>query len=231
MLRKASVEAIGTFFLMLTIGLVVIEPGAGALAPLAIGSALMVMVFAGGHISGAHYNPAVTLGVVLRGRATMMDMLGYWVAQILGAAVAVFAIRYLKGDAAITALVPATGPAFVAEFLFTFALVYVVLNVATARGNEGNSHYGLAIGFTVMVGAYSVGAISGGAFNPAVAVGITMLGIVAPSHLWLYLVSNLLAGAAAALLFNALDMGDDKPTASTAAEQAGLKGSAEPSRT
>jgi aquaporin Z len=119
--------------------------------------------------------------------------------------------------------------AALAEFLFTFALVYVVLNVATAKGNAGNSHYGLAIGFTVMVGAYSVGAISGGAFNPAVAVGITMLGIAAPASLWLYLAANLLGGAAAALVFNALDLGADKPTAATAAEQAGLRAPAEPS--
>src|SRR5690606_6737401 len=122
--------------------------------------------------------PAVTLGVFLRGRTSATDMLGYWAAQVVGAIVAVLAIRYLKGDVAATLMTPETGPAFVAEFLFTFALVYVVLNVATARGNEGNSHYGLAIGFTVMVGAYSVGAISGGAFNPAVAIGIAMLGIV-----------------------------------------------------
>ena len=230
MLRKAVVEAIGTFFLMLTIGQVVLEPAAGAFAPLAIGSVLMVMVFAGGHISGGHYNPAVSLGVFLRGRASAPEMLTYWVAQVLGAALATFATQFLKGAVAVAAISPPVGPAFLAEFLFTFALVYVVLNVATARGNEGNSHYGLAIGFTVMVGAYSVGAISGGAFNPAVAIGITMLGIAAPANLWLYLVANLLGGAAAAVLFNALDLGEDKPTAATRAQQADLKTPGEPSR-
>jgi len=231
MLRKTVVEAIGTFFLVLTVGQVVLDPGAGALAPLAIGSALMVMVFAGGHVSGGHYNPAVSLAVFMRGRMPATDMLAYWVAQVIGAIAAVFAIRYLKGDVPVTVLTPSFGTAFLAEFLFTFALVFVVLNVATARGNEGNSHYGLAIGFTVMVGAYSVGSISGGAFNPAVAVGIMMLGIVAPSQLWLYLVANLVGGAVAALVFNALDLGDDKPTAATRAQQADLKGAAEPSRT
>src|SRR5690606_26713292 len=128
---------------------VVIEPGAGDLAPVAIGAVLMVMIFAGGHISGAHYNPAVTLGVVMRGKATASDLAGYWAAQLVGAALAVFAVRSLKGEYTVTTLQPAAGPALLAEFLFTFALVYVVLNVATARGNEGNSHYGLAIGFTV----------------------------------------------------------------------------------
>lgn len=229
MVRKMVVEAIGTFFLVLTIGQVVIDPGAGDLAPLVIGSVLMAMVFAGGHVSGAHYNPAVTLGVFLRGRAGPRELGAYWAAQTLGAVVAVLAVRALKGDFPVEPMQPAIGAALLAEFLFTFALVYVVLNVATTPGNEGNSHYGLAIGFTVMVGAYAVGGISGGAFNPAVAVGITLLGLSAAANLWLYLVANLLGGAAAALLFNALDLGSDKPTAATAADQAGLRPPAEPS--
>ncbi|MGH7448366.1 MAG: MIP/aquaporin family protein [Longimicrobiales bacterium] len=225
--RKLIVEAIGTFFLVLTIGQVVIEPGAGALAPLAIGSVLMVMVYAGGHISGAHYNPAVTLGVFLRGRATAAELGGYWIAQVVGGILAALVTGYLKPDAVIAAADPAVGQALVAEFLFTFALVYVVLNVATARGTTGNSYFGLAIGFTVLVGAYSVGAISGGAFNPAVAIGITVLGLSAPGFLWVFLLANLLGGAAAALLFNALDLGDDKATTATPADQARLQGAAE----
>jgi len=208
---------------------VVITPGAGELAPIAIGVVLTALVFAGGHISGAHYNPAVTLAVLIRGRTNVGEAAGYWVAQIVGAALAALAVGFLKGDAAITPLVPAAGPALLAEFLFTFALAYVVLNVATAKGNEGNSHYGLAIGFTVMAGAYAVGGISGGAFNPAVAVGITMLGLVGASSIWIYLVANLAGAAAAALLFNALELGNDKPTAATAAQQAGLRAQADPS--
>jgi aquaporin Z len=227
MTRKLVVEAIGTFFLVLTIGQVVLEPGAGPLAPLAIGSALMVMVYAGGHISGGHYNPAVTLGVFLRGRATAAELGGYWIAQVIGGIVAALVTGYLKPDAMIAVADPGLGQAFVAEFLFTFALVYVVLNVATARGTSGNSYFGLAIGFTVLVGAYSVGAISGGAFNPAVAVGITVLGLSAPGFLWVFLVANLSAGAAAALLFNALDLGDDKATTATPADQARLQGAAD----
>jgi aquaporin Z len=227
MSRKLIVEAIGTFFLVLTIGLVVLEPGAGALAPLAIGSVLMVMVYAGGHISGAHYNPAVTLGVFLRGRASGAELGGYWGAQLVGAICAALVTGYLRPDVAVTVADHATGQAFVAEFLFTFALVYVVLNVATARGTTGNSYFGIAIGFTVMAGAYSVGAISGGAFNPAVAVGITILGLSAPAFLWVFLVANLLGASAAGLLFNALDMGDDKAVTATPAEQAQLQGAAD----
>jgi aquaporin Z len=227
MTRKLIVEAIGTFFLVLTIGQVMIDPGAGLFAPLAIGAVLMVMIFAGGHISGGHFNPAVTLGVFLRGRATAPELGGYWGAQIAGGLLAVPAIRVLKGDYTVLPLEPAVGPALLAEFLFTFALVYVVLNVATARGNAGNSHYGLAIGFTVMVGAYAVGPISGGAFNPAVAFAITALGLGTVGNLWIYLVANLLGGTGAGLLFHALDLGDDKPTAATVAEQAGLRGAGE----
>ena len=209
MLRKVIVEAIGTFFLVLTIGMVVLEPGAGALAPLAIGAALTAMIFAGGHVSGAHYNPAVSLAVFLRNRSTPGEMFAYWGAQIAGGLLAALATRYLKGDAVVSPLVLDPGPAFLAEFLFTFALALVVLNVATAKGTAGNSFYGAAIGLTVVAGAYSVGAISGGAFNPAVALGITVLGIAPVSALWLYLVANLLGGGVAALVFKGLDLGGD----------------------
>ncbi|HSJ09621.1 MAG TPA: aquaporin, partial [Longimicrobiales bacterium] len=178
MTAKLAIEAIGTFFLVLTIGLVVIEPGAGAMAPLAIGSVLMVMVYMGGHISGGHYNPAVTLGVMLRGKATAAEMVGYWAAQVAGALVATLVVALLKAGAAPVAMVPDTVPALVAEFVFTFALVFVVLNTATAKGTEGNSYFGLAIGFTVLVGAYAAGGISGGAFNPAVSAGLVVMGLL-----------------------------------------------------
>lgn len=226
MTRKLIVEGIGTFFLVFTIGQVVIEPGAAAFAPIAIGFALMIMVYAGGHISGGHYNPAVTLGVFLRGRATVAEVSGYWGAQILGALLAVLAVGYLKGDVTTAPADLAVGPALVAEFLATFALVYVVLNTATARGTHGNSYFGLAIGSTVLVMAWAVGGISGGAFNPAVAIGITAMGLTAPADIWIFLVADLAGGAVAALLFNSLDMGDDKPTTATVAEQKGLEGAA-----
>src|SRR4030095_2292105 len=169
-MNKYIAEFIGTFFLVLTIGCTVIGSGAGAFAPLAIGSALMVMIFAGGHISGGHFNPAVTLGVWLRGKCEAKDVAPYMISPTVGALVAAFAVKFLKGGPALTPLQPATLPALLAEFLFTFALVYVVLNTATAKGTSGNSFYGLAIGFTVLTGAFAVGGVSGGAFHPAVAV-------------------------------------------------------------
>src|ERR1700693_5532622 len=131
-MNKYLAEFIGTFFLVLTIGCTVIGHGAGPFAPLAIGSSLMVMIFAGGHISGGHYNPAVTLGVWLRGRCDAKDVLPYWVAQIAAAAVAAFAVKFLKAGATITPMTLNTVPALLAEFLFTFALVFVVINSATA---------------------------------------------------------------------------------------------------
>src|SRR3954454_1032704 len=174
-MSKYIVELIGTFFLVLTIGCSVLS--GGGLPPLAIGASLMVMIFAGGHISGGHFNPAVTLGVWLRGQCETKEVPPYLRLQIIGAVTAAFVAKFIKGGAAVTPLQPATVPALVAEFLFTFALVYVVLNVATAKDTSGNSFYGLAIGFTVLVGAFSVGNISGGAFNPAVAAGISVMGL------------------------------------------------------
>jgi aquaporin Z len=209
-MNKYAMEMLGTFFLVFTIGCTVTANGAGALAPLAIGSALMVMVFAGGHISGAHYNPAVTLGVWMRGKCEGKDVAGYMCSQIAGAVVAALVVKYLNAGAPVTPMNLATGPAFVAEFLFTFALVFVVLNVATAKGTSGNSFYGLAIGFTVMAGAFAVGNISGGVFNPAVAVGISAMGLSSWANIWIYLAANFMAAVAAALTFKAVSPEDSE---------------------
>ena len=208
--NKYLAEFIGTFFLVGTIGFTVLKPGdAGNLAPLAIGSALMVMIFAGGHVSGAHFNPAVTLAVFLRGKCPASDVVPYILAQILGAAAAAAVVLFMKGNPLVEALQPDVPRALVAEFLYTFALCYVVLNVATARGTSGNSFYGLAIGFTVLVGAYSVGSISGGAFNPAVAAGLTIMGLSKLANIWIFLVANFAGGTAAALAFRFINP-DDK---------------------
>ena len=202
-MKKPLIEFIGTFFLVSTVGNTVINPGgAGNLAPIAIGTILMVMVFAGGHISGGHYNPAVTLAVLLRGKCPLRDAITYWIAQILAAFVATAVVSFLKGYPPI----PAPGEyhpdrALVAELIGTFALAFVVLNVATAKDTEGNSFYGLAIGFTVLAQAFALGAVSGGAFNPAVATGIMTLGLVSWSHFWVYLIGDLGGGALAAAVF------------------------------
>jgi aquaporin Z len=205
-MNKYIAEFIGTFFLVLTIGCTVVGAGTGVIAPLAIGAALMVMVFAGGHISGGHYNPAVTLGVLIRGKVEPTDVVPYWIAQLAGAALAAFLVtKFLRAGVAVTPMNPNIGPALLAEFLFTFALVYVVLNAATAEGTSGNSFYGLAIGMTVMTGAFAVGDISGGAFNPAVALGICILGISTWANIWIYLVANFAAAVLAAVIFQLIN--------------------------
>src|SRR5260370_420492 len=207
-MQKYLAEFIGTFFLVLTIGCTVMGYSAGPLAPLAMGTALMVMIVAGGYISGGHFNPAVTVGVWLRGKCETKDVAPYMIFQIMGAVLAALVVKFLKGGAAVAPLQPATVPALLAEFLVTFALVYVVLNSATAKGTAGNSFYGLAIGFTVMTGAFSVGSVSGGAFNPAVAVGISIMGLSPWSNLWIYLVANLAGGLVAARTFKFINPED-----------------------
>jgi len=208
-MNKYITELIGTFFLVFTVGCTVVGNAGGTMAPLAIGTALMVMVFAGGHISGAHYNPAVTLGVWLRGKLETKDVAPYMIFQIFGAVLAALAVKYLKVGVEVVPMNLAILPALLAEFLFTFALVFVVLNTATAKGTAGNSFYGLAIGFTVMAGAYAVGGISGGVFNPGVAVGISIMGLSAWSSIWIYLVANFAGGAVAAVAFKAVNPGDN----------------------
>src|SRR3954469_13241560 len=204
-MNKYIAEFIGTFFLGFTIGCTVIGAGSSVIAPLAIGAALMVMAYAGGHISGAHYNPAVTLGIMIRGKLNAGDVVPYILAQLAGAGLAAVTVKFLRAGVAVTAITPKVGPALLVEFLFTFAIVYVVLNAATAEGTSGNSFYGLAIGMTVMAGAFAVGDISGGAFNPAVAVGISILGISSWTHIWIYLVANFTAAIIAAFVFNAIN--------------------------
>ena len=203
---KFIYEFIGTFFLMLTVGMTVVNTTHPEFwAPVAIGSVLAVMVFAGGHISGGHYNPAVSLAVFLRKKLSFENMLMYWLVQLAGAVAAAFITIYLKGEPSSTPLQPDILKALLAEFLFTFALCFVVLNVATVKATAGNSYFGWAIGFTVLVGAYAMGSISGGAFNPAVALGITILNLSLWSNIWIFIVANLLGAVVAALVVNATD--------------------------
>lgn len=198
-MNKYVVELIGTFFLVLTIGL--------SANPIAIGFVLAAMVYMGGHISGANYNPAVSLGIFMRGKLSAKDLIMYWVFQIIGAVLAALVCRSITGKTFAPA--PGEGVGFLSsvlvEFLFTFALVLVVLNVATTKKNEGNSYFGLAIGITVLAGAYSVGAISGGAFNPAVGIGPilvdTLSGGSSVNNILIYIIGPFLGGAVASIVF------------------------------
>lgn len=207
--RKYAVELIGTFFLVFT----VCASGftGSTFTPLAAGAVLMVMIYAGGHISGGHYNPAVTMAVLWRRRIGVGDAVGYWIAQIAAGVIAAAAARAIVNPVRVRTLT-LSGHALTAtalvELLFTFALCYVVLNVATSRNQTGNSFFGLAIGFTVAAGAFAVGGISGGAFNPAVSLGAATGGLFAWSTLWVYLLVQIVAGAVAGLVFLSLNPGD-----------------------
>jgi aquaporin Z len=207
--RKYLAEFIGTFFLVFTVCCAVVK--GGVVAPIAIGAVLMTMVYAGGHISGGHYNPAVTLAVLIRGRITPIEAMPYWITQVVAAVIAAFLAKYVVNPGTLPALQLSgrlIGAALVAELLFTFALAYVVLNVATSKDHAVNSFYGLAIGFTVLAGAVAVGAISGGAFNPAVAIGIMTFGLSAWKNIWIYLVAELVGAALAAVTFRAMNPDD-----------------------
>jgi aquaporin Z len=208
-MRKYVAEFIGTFGLVFTVACAV-RSGDGILVPLAAGAALMMMVDAG-HISG-HFNPAVSLDVFLRGRLPHNDLIAYWVAQFVAALIegllAAFVVQHNLGGKATIPGLHAKFAALLAELLFTFALVYVVLNVATSKDHLNNQFYGLAIGFTVAAGAFAVGGVSGGAFNPAVAIGAMFAGVLSWANIWIYLIGEALGAAAAAVMFHLLNAGD-----------------------
>lgn len=203
-MNKYITEFIGTFFLVLAAGF-----ATGEHSVLVIASALMVMIYAGGHISGAHYNPAVTLAVLIRGRIGVSEALVYMVSQIIGAVAAALLVGFFKDVPAEPMVLHDKTRALLAEGLGSFALAYVVLNVATAKGTAGNSFYGLAIGFTVFFAGSLLGSLSGGAFNPAVAVGASVIKAFDWSNLWIYLVACFGGATLAALIFK-LNNRDDK---------------------
>ncbi|MCB0723289.1 MAG: aquaporin family protein [Ignavibacteriae bacterium] len=198
-MNRYITELIGTFFLVLTI--------AFTGNPIAIGLVLTALVYMGGHISGAHYNPAVSLAIYLRKKISAKDVLIYWLFQIIGAALA--AIMFLSITKETFA--PAPNPnismlsAIVIEFVFTFALILVVLNVATTQKNAGNSYFGLAIGATILGAAFAGGPFSGGAYNPAVAIGPAIVDTInggnSISNLIIYLIGPFLASLTAPFVF------------------------------
>jgi aquaporin Z len=208
--RRYAVEAVGAFFLVFTV--VAGVRSGSPYTPLAAGAMLMVMVYAGAHVSGGHYNPAVTLAVLWRGRIGIRDATGYWLAQLAGGVLAAVVARLVVDPTNVSTL-HLSGRTLVAaglaELLYTFALCYVVLNVASSSDQQGNGFYGLAIGFTVTAGGFAIGGISGGSFNPAVTLGGAVGGLFAWSSLWVYFVGELAAAGLAGLVFLALNPAED----------------------
>ena len=201
---KLIAEFIGTFFLALTICTAAVHGSAGDYAPFAIAATLMVMIYAVGHISGAHFNPAVTVAVWLRGACEKSDVVPYISVQALaGVLAAIVSQEILLAKTSVTAIGMDATNALAAEFLYTFALVYVILNVATSDATQGNGYYGAAISFVVLAGALTVGGISWGSFNPAVSGALLVSGAIELSDLWIHLVPQFLAGVLAVQAFRA----------------------------
>lgn len=207
-LRKYLTEFIGTFLFVFAV-LGIVASGAKTVpTALGVGSALMVAVFASGHVSGGHVNPSVSIAAWLRGALPVSDLVPYIVAQLLGAAAAFgtgFGLWHHKYcEATALDLGGNVWPAFLAELVFTFALCYVVLHTATSKDIDGNSFYGLAIGFTVTAGVVAVGAISGASFNPAVTLGLMLGGFFSWKFLWVYLTAEIVGAVAAAVAYKAV---------------------------
>ncbi|MDC0160006.1 aquaporin family protein [Gemmatimonadales bacterium] len=206
-MKKYITELIGTFFLVLTIGMSVTSND--PMGPLAIGFGLAALVYMGGHISGAHYNPAVTVGFLLTGGVPRKDVAPYMTAQVVGALLASKCVYFISAQT----FAPIPNPEYklqhvlLCEFLFTFMLMLVILNVAMSRKTRGNAYYGIAIGLTVTAGAISVGDISGAVFNPAVALGPTIIDVMVASGpvsaIWIYILAPVAGAVAAVPVFQA----------------------------
>ena len=203
---KLITEFIGTFFLTLTICLAVVFGTVDSeFAPFAIASTLMVMIYAGGHVSGAHYNPAVTVAIYLRGSCEKSDIAPYIASQMAAATMAAVIASevFMPGESGGEEMVMEAVPALAAELVFTFALAYVILNVATSESTEGNGYYGAAIALVVLAGALTVGSISGASFNPAVSVSLIVAGGLGVAHSWIHFAPQIAGGALAAFVFKA----------------------------
>lgn len=203
-MKKYLAEGIGTLFITLVMVLVA-NNKTGNLAPLAVGATLAGMMYATWQISGAHFNPALTLAMFMRGKIDRTDAFYFILVQIAGAIIAsLLGVLFLNcnGESAVAKHLNGNGIcSLIAEFLGTFALVYVYLNVTAKPGNEGNSHYGLAVGFTLAGAGWALNGVSGAAFNPALALGATITGTFNFNDFWIYLIGSLLGAAAAASVF------------------------------
>lgn len=199
MIRTAIVEFLGTFFLVLTVGLSGRIPSAEIIAPVAVASVLIAFIYAGNDISGAHYNPAVTLSVWLQGRWNSRMVIPYVAAQFAGAGLAAWCVLAL-GDVQRRLEPILLREGFIAEFVFTFALCFVILSVTRSDVVASHQLGGLAIGLVVLGGAVCVGRISGGVFNPAVAIAMLVMGTASTSDLVVYFSAQSTAGIVAALL-------------------------------
>lgn len=199
-MNKYIIEFIGTFFLVLIIGL--------TQNPLAIGFGVTALVYMGAHISGAHYNPAVSIAMLIRSEIGFNDFIKYVLAQVLGSAFAAYIVYAISSNIVIQPnLDESVYAILLAEILFTYLLILVILNIACHPQVDGNSFYGLAYGLTVMVGIYAVGPLSGGVFNPAVSIGPSIIDLITGGgtsqyFVWYYLTAPIIGSVLAVITFN-----------------------------
>lgn len=203
-MKRLLNEFIGTFFLTFTICVAAVYGKAGEYGPLAIGFTLVALVYAGGHISKAHYNPAVSVAFLIRGcYISVKEMFSFIGVQMLGAILAtILSMAAFSDGMKVEAAELTIGPAFIGEILFTFMLVWVIMNVATAKANAGNQFYGIAIGFTVIGAIYAIGIVSLAVLNPAVAIALLIIGKLSLTQLWIPLTGSLIGAITAVVTFN-----------------------------
>jgi aquaporin Z len=212
--RKYLAEFIGTFFLALTVCMITFSKVSADLQPFAIGATLMALIYSIGHISGAQFNPVVSVALYLRGKINAKDLAFYMASQVLGGIVAAFTVQLLLSGkppiAPFNSPPPyfSMGQAILAEALGTFAMVWVILNVATAKALEGNSFYGLAIAFVVTGMIYTFGSVSAGYFNPAILGSLCVAKLSNWSTAWVYLIGTFGGAVLAALMFKYINTED-----------------------
>ena len=201
MQQKLTTEFIGTFFLSLTICTAAVYGSAGDYAPFGIAATLMVMIYAGGHISGAHYNPAVTVSIYLRGACEKDEVLPYIASQVIAAVSAAIVVENLLRPNEVVSGFELGTDSIVAELLFTFALAYVILNVATTESTSGNGYFGAAIALVVLAGAITVGSISLASFNPAVTSALIVSGKLTLADSWMHFVPQFVGAVLATYVY------------------------------
>ncbi len=199
-MKRLCMEFLGTFFFILCIAM--------SFNPIAIASMLMVWVYIGAYVSGAHYNPLVSLAMAFRGHLSCRELLCYWLAQILGGIVAFLVAMHYHGHAMLVA--PASHmsllQAFVMEVLLSFVFALIILVIGTAEKYRGNQIFGFAIGYSIPALTGVGGSISGGVFNPAIAIGAAIVGFIAGvpfewSHLCMYIISSFVGAILAAMAY------------------------------
>ena len=215
--NRCLLEAVGTFLLMFSISAVSLTGQSAIVSALAIAATLIAIVFTIGPFTGGHFNPAMSLGFCIRGAMPGRELVPYWIAQIAAAVIATFlAFLMIKGSFSADLLAsylerkteaeggPTSMQFAIAEVLFTFALVFLTINVAGTRTQAGNQYFGFVVGLTVLAGILTVGAIASAVFNPAVLVGLLVLGLVGAADGVVILISTIVGAILAAGLFKAV---------------------------